>query len=191
MEISLRTYCHATTNTTDRCFRNVYSDLSVRNTDSSVSVHKITRGVVYWSDLFSGQEVAPVTNLGSSDETGAYGSPKVRKSSRLSKIKGNRSEYSDLNSLITTPVQCPTDVTSSQVHLDVSSSSMSEGYPRSLLWQFSQGLSRQSCYLRGNPSAHSLRGVSLNSAAGKDEHKTLSLSIYTLVLFFTSIFADI
>ncbi|CAN7016915.1 unnamed protein product, partial [Brassica rapa subsp. trilocularis] len=36
---------------------------------------------------------------------------------------------------------------------------------------------------RGNPSAHSLRGVSLNSAAGKDEHKTLSLSIYTLVLF--------
>ncbi|CAN6996711.1 unnamed protein product, partial [Brassica oleracea var. botrytis] len=28
---------------------------------------------------------------------------------------------------------------------------------------------------RGNPSAHSLRGVSLNSAAGKDEHKTGSL----------------
>ncbi|CAN6837079.1 unnamed protein product, partial [Brassica oleracea] len=51
------------------------------------------------------------------------------------------------------------------------------------------------CHLRGNPSAHSLRGVSLDSAAGKDEHKTLSLSIYTLVLtkllFFTSIFADI
>ncbi|CAN7105724.1 unnamed protein product, partial [Brassica rapa subsp. narinosa] len=46
-------------------------------------------------------------------------------------------------------------------------------------------------HLRGNPSAHSLRGVSLNSAAGKYEHKTLSLSIYTLVLFFTSIFADI
>ncbi|CAG7900975.1 unnamed protein product, partial [Brassica rapa] len=46
-------------------------------------------------------------------------------------------------------------------------------------------------YLRGNPGAHSLRGVSLNSAAEKDEHKMLSLSIYTLVLFFTSIFADI
>ncbi|CAN6860818.1 unnamed protein product, partial [Brassica oleracea] len=38
-------------------------------------------------------------------------------------------------------------------------------------------------HLRGNPNAHSLRGVSLNSAAEKDEHKTLSLSIYTLVLF--------
>ncbi|CAN7099727.1 unnamed protein product, partial [Brassica rapa subsp. narinosa] len=52
-------------------------------------------------------------------------------------------------------------------------------------------LRRYHRHLKGNPSAHSLRGVSLNSAARKDEHKTLSLSIYTLVLFFTSIFADI
>ncbi|KAG2307089.1 hypothetical protein Bca4012_083945 [Brassica carinata] len=132
-----------------------------------VMVHRITRVVVYWSDVFSGQVVAPVTNLGSSDETGVYSSPKVRKSSRLSKIRSNRSGYSDLNSLITTPVATterlciamacssngelwqftcsPTGVKINQVYLDVSSSSMSEGYPRSLVWQFSQGLSRQSC----------------------------------------------
>uniref|UniRef100_A0A0D3D4H8 Uncharacterized protein n=1 Tax=Brassica oleracea var. oleracea TaxID=109376 RepID=A0A0D3D4H8_BRAOL len=121
---------------TKRCFRNVYSDLSVRNTDSSVSVPKITRGVVYWSDLFSGQEVAPVTNLGSSDETGAYSSPKSAFVIAMAcSSSGGLWQFT-----------CsPTDVTSSQVHLDVSSSSMSEGYPRSLLWQFSQGLSTQSC----------------------------------------------
>ncbi|KAG2266286.1 hypothetical protein Bca4012_076269 [Brassica carinata] len=108
--------------------------------DSSVSVPKITRGVVYWSDLFSGQEVAPVTNLGSSDETGAYSSPKVRKSSAFV-IAMACSSSGGLWQFTCSP----TDVTSSQVHLDVSSSSMSEGYPRSLLWQFSQGLSTQSC----------------------------------------------
>lgn len=132
-----------------------------------------TRAVVYWSDIFSGQEAAPVTNLGSSDDTVVYSSPTGRKSSSFRKqqsngIRSTRAEYSDLNSLITTAVAAaerlciaiacssngelwqytcsPTGVKSNQVQLNVSSSSVSEGYPRSLIWRFSQGLARESCW---------------------------------------------
>uniref|UniRef100_A0A1J3JRK3 Nuclear pore complex protein NUP133 n=1 Tax=Noccaea caerulescens TaxID=107243 RepID=A0A1J3JRK3_NOCCA len=134
-----------------------------------VMVNRKTRAVVYWSDIFSGQEAAPVTNLGSSEEAGMYSSPMGRNSSRQSNgIRSNRAGYSDFNSLITTPVgvterlcvaiacssngelwqfTCsPTGVKSNQVQLDVSSSSMSEGYPRSLVWRFSSGLARESCW---------------------------------------------
>ncbi|KAG2298023.1 hypothetical protein Bca4012_009215 [Brassica carinata] len=133
-----------------------------------VMVNRKTRGVVFWSDIFSSQGAAPVTSLGSFDESGVCSSPKVRKSSRLSNgIRSNRSGYSDLNALITTPVDTtervciavacsssgelwqftcsPTGIESNQIHLDASSSSMSEGYPRSLVWRFPQGLARESC----------------------------------------------
>ncbi|CAN7012144.1 hypothetical protein IGI04_012649 [Brassica rapa subsp. trilocularis] len=133
-----------------------------------VMVNRKTRGVVFWSDIFSSQEASPVTSLGSFDDTGVYSSPKVRKSSRQSNgIRGNRSGYSDLNALITTSVDAterlcvavacsssgelwqftcsPTGIKSNQIHLDVSSSSVSEGYPRSLVWRFSQGSARESC----------------------------------------------
>ncbi|KAF8118996.1 hypothetical protein N665_0001s0053 [Sinapis alba] len=133
-----------------------------------VIVNRKTRGVVFWSDIFSSQEALPVTSLGSFDESGMYSSPKVRKSSRQSNgIRSNRSGYSDLNALITTPVDTterlciavacsssgelwqftctPTGIKSNQIHLDSSTSSMSEGYPRSLVWRFSQGLARESC----------------------------------------------
>lgn len=139
---------------------------SPRSPIGLVLVNRKTRGVVFWSDIFSSQEASPVTtSLGSFDETGMYSSPKVRKSSRQSNgIRGNRSGYSDLNALITTPVDStervciavacsssgelwkftcsPTGIESNQIHLDVSSSSMSEGYPRSLVWK---GSARESC----------------------------------------------
>lgn len=138
-----------------------------------VMCNRKTRAVVYWSDIFSGQEAAPVTNLGSSGVTGVYSSPIGEKCSSFSKRQNNgmrstRAGYSDLNSLITTPVgtterlciaiacssngelwqfTCsPTDVKTIQVHLNVSSSSISEGYPRSLIWRFPQGLARESCW---------------------------------------------
>ncbi|AEC05897.1 Nucleoporin, Nup133/Nup155-like protein [Arabidopsis thaliana] len=83
-------------------------------------------------------------------------------------IRSSRAENSDLNSLITTAVAAaerlciaiacssngelwqftcsPTGVKSNQVQLNISSSSVSEGYPRSLIWRFSQGLARESCW---------------------------------------------
>ncbi|EOA29575.1 hypothetical protein CARUB_v10012824mg [Capsella rubella] len=138
-----------------------------------VMCNRKTRAVVYWSDIFSGQEAAPVTDIGSSDENVVYSSPIGRKSSSFRKrqsngIRSGRAEYSDLNSLITTAVSAaerlciaiacssngelwqytcsPTGVKSSQVQFNVSSSPISEGYPRSLIWRFSQGLARESCW---------------------------------------------
>ncbi|KAG7578790.1 Nucleoporin Nup133/Nup155-like N-terminal [Arabidopsis thaliana x Arabidopsis arenosa] len=138
-----------------------------------VMCNRKTRAVVYWSDIFSGQEAAPVTSLGSSDESVVYSLPIGRKSSSFNKrqsngIRSGRAEYSDLNSLITTAVAAaerlciaiacssngelwqftcsPTGVKSNQVQLNISSSSVSEGYPRSLIWRFSQGLARESCW---------------------------------------------
>ncbi|XP_010412509.1 PREDICTED: nuclear pore complex protein NUP133-like isoform X3 [Camelina sativa] len=138
-----------------------------------VMCNRKSRAVVYWSDIFSGQEAAPVTSIGSSDEQVVYRSPTGRISSSFIKrqsngIKSGRAEYSDLNSLITTAVAAaerlciaiacssngelwqytcsPTGVKSNQVELNISSSSVSEGYPRSLIWRFSQGLARESCW---------------------------------------------
>ncbi|KAL1209750.1 Nuclear pore complex protein [Cardamine amara subsp. amara] len=138
-----------------------------------VMCNRKTRSVVYWSDIFSGQEAAPVINLGSGDDAVVYSSPISRKSSSFSKrqsngIRSSRAGYSDLNSLITTAVDAaericiaiacssngelwqftcsPTGVESNKVELDVSSSSVSEGYPRSLIWRFSQGLARECCW---------------------------------------------
>ncbi|XP_010467055.1 PREDICTED: nuclear pore complex protein NUP133 isoform X1 [Camelina sativa] len=138
-----------------------------------VLCNRKSRAVVYWSDIFSGQEAAPVTSIGSSDEHVVYRSPTGRISSSFIKrqsngVRSGRAEYSDLNSLITTAVAAaerlciavacssngelwqytcsPTGVKSNQEELNISSSSVSEGYPRSLIWRFSQGLARESCW---------------------------------------------
>nr|AAD29053.1 unknown protein [Arabidopsis thaliana] len=121
-----------------------------------VMCNRKTRAVVYWSDIFSGQEAAPAEKARHLIKRQSNG------------IRSSRAENSDLNSLITTAVAAaerlciaiacssngelwqftcsPTGVKSNQVQLNISSSSVSEGYPRSLIWRFSQGLARESCW---------------------------------------------
>ncbi|KAL9298919.1 Nuclear pore complex protein NUP133 [Arabidopsis thaliana] len=113
------------------------------------------------------------TSAGAATRASRSRSPVGRKGSSFNKrqsngIRSGRAEYSDLNSLITTAVAAaerlciaiacssngelwqftcsPTGVKSNQVQLNISSSSVSEGYPRSLIWRFSQGLARESCW---------------------------------------------
>ncbi|XP_019058284.1 PREDICTED: nuclear pore complex protein NUP133 isoform X2 [Tarenaya hassleriana] len=138
----------------------------VARPSSSVGIvmcNRKNRAIVYWPDVFAGGEVGPVTSVRSSDAADVYSSRAGRKLSsfsqhQINELRGSRPGSSDFNSLITTAVATservcvalacssngelwqftcsPSSININQVHLDTSPPSLTEGYPRSLIWRF-------------------------------------------------------